>query len=151
MDEMLKKFAELVSPEQKELEGIIVMEGGADKLLKDNRKLTQLLRQGNSGHLVDPVDPAAQSHVQISSELDEFRNELRETPEAAMERNGEKFEAKLKIMEANLAREMEKIVSRSTDRMIDELTKEINKGPQNGIMDRVSFLFHITSSNVYNL
>jgi hypothetical protein len=171
MDEMLKRFATLVSPEQKEVEARVAQEGGVDECLKNDRKLSALIEddsksgtfleddnklgvllendsklgtlpEGGSGG-VRPyagVSDATRSQVPDGSRLEDFRRELRETAETAMDKNWAKFTGKLRIMEANILRETEKIVERSSDRAIAELTKEINKGPQNNILDRVSRL-----------
>jgi hypothetical protein len=142
MDEMLKKFTMLVSPEQKELEARIAQGGGADECLKDDKKLRVLLKEdggaGTRSHA--GAGGTAKSQAPDGSQLEDFRRELRETAEAAMEKNMAKFAGKLKIMEANIVRETEKIVERSSDRVVAELTKEMNKGPQNNILDRVSRL-----------
>jgi hypothetical protein len=129
MDEMLKNFAMLVSPEQKALEARIAQAGGANECRNDDRKLRALLKADAEAGAID---------------LDQFKRELDETMDAAMEKNLERFTSKLKIMETNLVRETERIVERSTDRVIDELVREINKGPQNNILDRVrpSVLVH---------
>jgi hypothetical protein len=139
---MLKKFAMLVTPEQKELEARVVQEGGVDECLKNDKKLGAFLKEDDGGG-ARPYAGAggtARSQMGDGSRLEDFRRELRETAETAMEKNVVKFEGKLKIMEANILRETEKIVERSSDRAIAELTKEMNKGPQNNILDRVSRL-----------
>jgi hypothetical protein len=122
MNEILENFAMLVSPEQKALEARVAQEGGVDACRKDGKKLSIFLKE----------DPEAEG-----IDLNQFRSELNETVDTAMEKNLERFTSKLKIMEANLVRETERIVARSTDRVVDELSREINKGPQNSILDRV--------------
>jgi hypothetical protein len=139
MDEMLKKFTMLVSPEQKELETRIAQGGGIDECLKDDKKLRALLKE-DSGAGTRSHAGAGGTAKSDGSQLEDFRRELRETAEVAMEKNMAKFAGKLKIMEANIVRETEKIVERSSDRVVAELTKEMNKGPQNNILDRVSRL-----------
>jgi hypothetical protein len=160
MDEMLKRFAVLASPEQKELEARVAQEGGVDECLKDDRKLGALIEDDNKSGIEDNkklgvlpkdggsggarlyagVGGTAKSQASTGSRLEDFKRELYETVETAMEQNWTKFESKLRIMEANVLRETEKIVKRSSDRVVAELTKEMNKGPHNNILDRVSRL-----------
>jgi hypothetical protein len=142
MDEMLKKFAMLVSPEQEELEARVAQRGGVDECLKSDKKLGVLLKEdgGGGARAYAGADGTARSQVGDGSPLEDFGRELRETAETAMEKKMVKFEGKLKIMEANILRETEKIMERSSDRAIAELTKEMNKGPQNNILHRVSRL-----------
>jgi hypothetical protein len=143
MDEMLKKFAMLASPEQKELEARVAQEGGAEECVKDDKKLRALLKEDGAAAAAQPyvgVGGTTKSQARDASQLEDLRRELRETAEAAMEKNMAKFTGRLKIMEANIVRETEKVVERSSDRVIAELTKEVNKGPQNNILDRVSWL-----------
>jgi hypothetical protein len=140
IDEMLKKFAMLMSAEQKELQERVKMKGGVSECVKDNKKLRALLEADSGSRSYISVAGTDKAQAGNDKELEDFKRELRETPMAAMENNWAKFEGKLKITEKNILCETEKIVERSSNRTIDELKIEFNKGPQNNILDRVSWL-----------
>lgn len=155
--EMMDGFSRLVPPDSERVlaERLVQDYGSIDAVRKNDKRLEAELRTTynshapNSGLPVSSEDTDAEKKpddnrrwrrsTAVGSSLAEFKRELTESPEEALERNMKRLENKLEIMQAQRTRETEKIVDRSSDRVIAVIQKESNKGGANQLLDRVSF------------
>ncbi|KAF8483041.1 hypothetical protein JB92DRAFT_2763738, partial [Gautieria morchelliformis] len=125
MDMLLKIIQHAVSPEEQRLKE----EAGNENILENEALLIRLAKgelRGASSSITNRSKVDAKSYT-----LEDLREDLRADPEEAIQKNKEAFARKISMQEKRLREEMEAIVSRESDRVIDA----IKAGPHDEIHD----------------
>ena len=133
--ETLEMWARERSVAEKQLRAIVEKSGGVDAVLSDEALLKKMLKEEESISGVDArsVEEAKSPSGQIRSAVDQAKEELTESTLEALERNREVFMGKFKLQEDRIVQELNNVVRRESDRIIEKLTA----GPQAGILDKV--------------
>ena len=139
MDIMMAMFQQLVGPEQRELSALVTANGGV-KALKNNNDMLLLLDETANKSSITPsadghrVPRAKTKDAKANAEADDLKNDIFEDPSAAVEKNRDVFFRKFEVQKNQITEEIKRAVERASDRII----KEVNAGPHERIVDRVS-------------
>lgn len=122
---MLSIFHLFTSPEQKQLKQIVDSQGGPKALLSQDAKLRELLSFKDSSK-------ATENHRSHGPQSD-FKTDLYEDPDSAIEKNVAEFTRKFDIQKQQIVAELSMVVVREGDRVI----KAMNEGPHEKLVDPV--------------
>jgi hypothetical protein len=136
MNAMAAMFRHLVSPEQKQLSALVDAKGGV-RALRNNDKMLLFL-EGAASKATNT--PSAESHraprakpSDAKLSADDLKNDILEDPDAAAEKNMDVFLRKFEMQKRQIIYELEVIVRRESDRVIEEM----KAGPHERIIDKV--------------
>lgn len=133
MDMMMKLFEKLMPAEEKEMAKLIEDKGGAKKCQEDNKILQELSGQ-KSGGSIPTAGVAGRRGVPKDSDIEDLKTELHLDPDIAIQKNMEIFSRKFEMQKRQIIQEMEAVVKREGDRVINAVTA----GPHDKILDPVS-------------
>ncbi|KAJ6591176.1 hypothetical protein DFH09DRAFT_195515 [Mycena vulgaris] len=131
MDLMMKMFATIVAPEEKEIKRMVEQKGGLqacqenDKILKELSDLEAKSAPSTAGA------PASAKSGAKTSALDDLKDDLMTDVDAALEKNAQVFSRKFEVQKRQIVDELTKVVEREGDRVISALTG----GPHDKIID----------------
>ncbi|KAJ7846409.1 hypothetical protein B0H14DRAFT_936649 [Mycena olivaceomarginata] len=127
MDMMMKMFAQMVSPEQKEMARLVEQRGG-QAVLDNDKALKELSDWENKS---GGSQGSGATHGGKSSDLDDLKDDLHTDPDAAMEQNMSVFTRKFEVQKRQIIDELSRVVERQGDRIISAVTA----GPHDRIID----------------
>jgi hypothetical protein len=148
MNAMAAMFRHLVSPKQKQLSALVDAKGGV-RVLRNNDKMLLFLEGAASkatntpsakGHRAPRAKP---SDAKLSA--DDLKNDILEDPDAAAEKNMDVFIRKFEMQKRQIIYELEVIVRRESDRVIEE----VKAGPHERIIDKVG-VFRMPLCQIYD-
>ena len=137
MDIMMVMFQELVNPEQKELSALVTAKGGVKALRNDDKVLRSLEEAANKASSTSSAEGHRAPHAKANDEkhAEDIKTDIFEDPGAAVEKNLTVFFRKFEAQKNQIA-ELTLVIKRETDRVI----QEVNGGPHERLLDRVSSL-----------
>ena len=127
---MSQLFQEFVSVEQKKLAAMVDKIGG--EAAQDNEQSMRELANAEAA-LVAPSDSDSRHAGGYPFDLAKLQDEIKETPDKAIEKNAEFFSRKLHIQMRQITEDIERAVRREGDRVIEAVTA----GPHDRIVDSV--------------
>jgi len=139
MDQMLKIFHSLVSPEQQQMAQLIERKGGIVNVQGNVQVLKELntYEQKNFSTGAPPIGNVLKSGGK--DEVSELLEEIRTSPEDAIQNNMAIFERKYEMQHRQLLEEVTRAIRREGDRIISVITA----GPHDRIIDSVSLSYFI--------
>lgn len=129
------RFKDYVTPEQRSVRNYVESKGGAKQLISDDKLLQKLLKSIKTVRAAVAVSGSStilESSIQ-RDEISSIQTDLAVKSELATRSNEEQFSVTFQVMEENMKREMQMMLRRESDRIIDAVTA----GPQNKIEDKV--------------
>ena len=133
IDLLLQAFQKLIPPEQQELQKEVTKRGSLKSISESDAELKKLL--SNQLSLADNEVPttSASKKDQKAYTLADLKKDLEESIDVAVEKNMEVFSRKLEMQQRQLREEVERVVVRESDRVI----QAVSGGPHDRIIDRV--------------
>ncbi|KAL6299183.1 hypothetical protein BKA93DRAFT_612607 [Sparassis latifolia] len=134
--DMLLQFMQSYVPlEQRELVALVQKKGGT-KAVMDNENVLKELNSYESRRPTktgDTQNQASLGHARTSKDdFEELKSDLRHDPAAAAINNFQTFEHKFAIQQRQLIEEVDRVVTRESDRVIQSVTS----GPHDKVVDR---------------
>ncbi|GBE85444.1 hypothetical protein SCP_0706310 [Sparassis crispa] len=134
-DMLLQFMQSYVPPEQRELVALVQKKGGT-KAVMDNENVLKELNSYESRRPTktgDTQNQASLGHARTSKDdFEELKSDLRHDPAAAAINNFQMFERKFAIQQRQLIEEVDRVVTRESDRVIQSVTS----GPHDKVVDR---------------
>ncbi|GBE88956.1 hypothetical protein SCP_1403640 [Sparassis crispa] len=129
---LLKFMRTYVPPEQRELVALVQKKGGT-KAVMDNEEVLKELHSYGSRRPTKAGDTQNQAgHARGEDDFIELKSDLQQDPDEAVEKNLQTFERKFEMQKRQLIEEVERVVKRESDRIIDSVTS----GPHDKVVDR---------------
>lgn len=126
MDTMLQLFQEFVTPQQKKLAAMVQTMGG-DSVLENEQAMKELVA-------VESALISGGQHARSRSfDFTELREEVKNDPDEAIEKNAGFFDRKFDIQKRQIVEDIARAVNREGDRIIAAVTA----GPHDRIVDPV--------------
>ncbi|KAF7319371.1 VPS13 domain-containing protein [Mycena chlorophos] len=125
IDIMMKLFAQMATPDQKDMARLVDQKGGASVL--DNDKALKELNDIENKSLA----AQAGSREKHTGTLADLKEDLRTSPDAAMDANMELFSRKFAVQQRQIIEELSHVVERQGDRIIGAVLA----GPHDRIID----------------
>ncbi|KAJ7326377.1 hypothetical protein DFH08DRAFT_941029 [Mycena albidolilacea] len=138
MDMMMKMFAQMVSPEQKEMARLVEQRGG-QAVLDNDKALKELNDLENKSGASQGTGKTHGGNIAKLSDLDDLKDDLHMDPDAAMEQNMTVFTRKFEVQKRQIIDELSRVVERQGDRIISA----VNAGPHDRIIDPASDIHRI--------
>ncbi|KAJ7846349.1 hypothetical protein B0H14DRAFT_934544 [Mycena olivaceomarginata] len=130
MDMMLKMFAQMGSPEQKEMARLVEQRGG-QAVLDNDKALKELNDLENKSGASQGTGKTHGSKTAKPSDLDDLKDDLHTDPDAAVEQNMTVFTRKFEVQKRQIIDALSRVVERQGDRIINAVTA----GPHDRIID----------------
>lgn len=127
---MLQLFQEFVSPEQKKL-AVMVEKMGGDAALDNEQSMRELA--GSESALTASSGSDNRHGGDRRFDLVKLQDEIRGSPDEAIEQNAEFFGRKFDIQRRQIVEDIERTLNREGDRIISAVTA----GPHDRIVDPV--------------
>lgn len=138
MNLLLQLFESLKSPEERDIAKQVKAKGGVDACLKSDKSLQELSKLDSSGPDISSASQGASSRqpqkIAKPFVLKDLKDDLQMDPTLAMGKNMVIFTRKYEAQMHQIVDEVEQIMKRESDRIIDE----IKSGPHSKIRDPVS-------------
>ncbi|KAH9950295.1 hypothetical protein B0H21DRAFT_565923 [Amylocystis lapponica] len=137
-DMILNFFQTCVSPEQQKLSALIQQKGGSEAVLNSEetlKELNTLYRNDRSLQAVDPnssLESAAIGAFDLQAGFHALQMDLGGNPATIIKNNFETFERKFAMQQRQIAEELNRVITRESDRVIETVTS----GPHDKIIDR---------------
>lgn len=138
MEAMRESFKTMMSPFMRELDQRIRNQGTVEEILKNDGFLRELNAYENNPQSLgissrDELKPG-RSNPDANNDYKDLKKELLEEPAKAIAKNAEVFRRKFEMQKQEIVDEVEKVVIRESDRII----QSVMAGPHEKILDRVS-------------
>ena len=138
MDFLLHLFESLKTPEERDIAKQVKAKGGVDACLKSDKSLRELSKLDSTGPDISNASQGASSwqpqKIAKPFALKDLKDDLQTDPTFAMDKNMVIFTRKYETQMHQIVDEVEQIVKRESDRIIDE----IKSGPYSKLRDPVS-------------